>query len=164
MGAKLSTSTANWSWHPHQPAPVAKKTIPQSMFYKDAPFTKLQEKMCGLSALPWRPNSTVAGRSWRRQRHSSPKRPWSCSLRTPRRRRRLLGHTLCISITMSSVQRWHDILMYLKLSTQEPSNTHPMFKFSQPPLNLSPATRTQTFPRGWITFNTTTKTAKIKNV
>ena len=24
----------------------------QSMFYKDAPFTKLQEKMCGLSALP----------------------------------------------------------------------------------------------------------------
>ena len=44
--------------------------------------------MCGLSALPWRPNSTVASRSWRRRRHSSPERPWSCSLRTPRRRRR----------------------------------------------------------------------------
>ena len=25
---------------------------PQGMFYKDAPFTNLQEKMCGLSALP----------------------------------------------------------------------------------------------------------------
>ena len=32
---------ANWSWHPHQPAPVVKKTKPQSMFYRDAPFTKL---------------------------------------------------------------------------------------------------------------------------
>ena len=58
------------------------------MFYKDAPFTKPQEKTCGLSALPWRPNSTAAGRSWRRRRHSSPERPWSCRLRTPRRRRR----------------------------------------------------------------------------
>ena len=26
--------------------------ILQSMFYKDAPFTKLQEKMCGMPALP----------------------------------------------------------------------------------------------------------------
>ena len=78
--------TANWSWHPHQPDPVVKKTKPQSMFYKDAPFTKLQEKMCGLSALPWRPNYTTASRSWRRRRHSSPERPWSCRLRTPRRR------------------------------------------------------------------------------
>ena len=77
--------TANWSWHPHQFAPVVKKTKPQSMFYKDAPFTKLQE-MCGLSALPWRPNSTAASRSWRGWHHSSPKRPWSCSLLTPRRR------------------------------------------------------------------------------
>ena len=59
--------TANWSWHPHQPAPVVKKNKPQSTFYTDAPFTKLQEKMCGLSALPWRPNSTAANRSWRRQ-------------------------------------------------------------------------------------------------
>ena len=30
--------TANWSWHPHQPASVVKKTKPQSMFHKDAPF------------------------------------------------------------------------------------------------------------------------------
>ena len=35
------------------------KTNPQSMFYKAAPFTKLQEKMCGLSALPWQPNSML---------------------------------------------------------------------------------------------------------
>ena len=60
---------------------------PQSTFYKDAPFTKLQEKTCGLSALPWRPNSTAANRSWRRRRHSFPERPWSCRMRTPRRRR-----------------------------------------------------------------------------
>ena len=78
--------TANWSWHPHQPAPVVKKNKPQSMFYKDAPFTKLQEKTRGLSALPWQPNSTAANRSWRRGHHSSPERPWSCRLRTPRRR------------------------------------------------------------------------------
>ena len=51
------------------------------------PFTKLQEKMCDLSALPWWQNSTAASRSWRKWRHSSPKRPWSCRLRTPRRRR-----------------------------------------------------------------------------
>ena len=37
---------------PQMPAPVAKKIKPQSTFYKDAPFTKLQEKTCGLSALP----------------------------------------------------------------------------------------------------------------
>ena len=78
--------TANWSWHSHQPAPVVKKNKPQSTFYKDAPFTKLQEKTCGLSALPWWPNSMAANRSWRRRRHSSPERPWSCRLRTPRRR------------------------------------------------------------------------------
>ena len=80
--------TANWSWHPHQLAPVVKKTKPQSTFYEDAPFTKLQEKMRGLSALPWWPNSTGTSRSWRRRRHSSPERSWSCRLRTPRRRRR----------------------------------------------------------------------------
>ena len=40
------------SWHPHHPTSVVKKTRPQSMFHKDAPFTKLQEKMYGLSALP----------------------------------------------------------------------------------------------------------------
>ena len=81
---------ANWSWHPHphQPAPVVKKTKPQSMFYKAVPFATLQEKMCGLSALPWRPNSTAASRSWRRWRHSPPEQPWSCRLWTPRRRRR----------------------------------------------------------------------------
>ena len=79
--------TVNWSWHPRQLAPVVEKSRPWSMFYKDAPFTKPQEKMCGLSALPWRPNSTAASRSWRRRRHSSPERPWSCRLRTPRRRR-----------------------------------------------------------------------------
>ena len=83
--------TANWSWHPHQSTPVVKKTRPQSMFYKDAPFTKLQEETCGLSARPWRPNSTAVSRSWRRQRHSSPERPWSCSLRTPRRRRKIIA-------------------------------------------------------------------------
>ena len=80
--------TVNWSWHPRQLAPVVEKSRPWSMFYKDAPFTKPQEKTCGLSAPPWRPNSTAAGRSWRRRRHSSPERPWSCRLRTPRRRRR----------------------------------------------------------------------------
>ena len=26
--------TASWSWHPHQPAPVTKKTKPQNMFYQ----------------------------------------------------------------------------------------------------------------------------------
>ena len=51
---------ANWSWHPHQPAPVVKKNKPQSTFYKDAPFTKLQEKTCGLSALPWWPRSFIS--------------------------------------------------------------------------------------------------------
>ena len=80
--------TVNWSWHPRQLAPVVEKSRPWSMFYKDAPFTKPQEKTCGLSALPWRPNSTAARRSWRRRRHSSPERPWLCRLRTPRRRRR----------------------------------------------------------------------------
>ena len=79
--------TVNWSWHPRQLAPVVEKSRPWSMFCKDAPFTKPQEKTCGLSALPWRPNSTAASRSWRRRRHSSPERPWSCRLRTPRRRR-----------------------------------------------------------------------------
>ena len=48
---------------------------------------ELQEKMCGLSALPWLPNSTAASRSWRSGRHSSPARPSSCRLRTPRKRR-----------------------------------------------------------------------------
>ena len=80
------TSIANWSWHPHQPASVVKNTKPQSMFHKDATSTKLEEKMCGLSALPQQPNSRIAGRSWR-QLHSSPKQPWSCSLWTLRRRR-----------------------------------------------------------------------------
>ena len=79
--------TVNWSWHPRQLAPVVEKSRPWSMFYKDAPFTKPQEKTCGLSALPWRPNSTAASRSWRRRHHSSPERPWSCRLRTPSRRR-----------------------------------------------------------------------------
>ena len=82
---------ANWSWHPDQPAPVVEKNKPQSTFYKDVPSTKLQEKTCGLSALPWRPNSTAANRNWERRRHSSPERPWSCRLRTPRRRRRLVS-------------------------------------------------------------------------
>ena len=80
--------TANWSWHPHQPAPVVKKNKQQSTFYKDAPFTKLQEKTHGLSALPWQPNSMAANRSWRRWIHSSPEWPWSRRLRMPRRRRR----------------------------------------------------------------------------
>ena len=62
------------------------------MFYKDDPFTKPQEKTCGLSALPWRPNSTAASRNWKRRRHSSPERPWSCRLRTPRRRRTSQQH------------------------------------------------------------------------
>ena len=66
--------TVNWSWHPRQLTPVVEKSRPWSMFYKDAPFTKPQEKTCGLSALPWRPNSTAASRSWRRRRHSSPER------------------------------------------------------------------------------------------
>ena len=44
--------------------------------------------MCGLSALPWRQNSTAASMGWRRRLHSSPERLWSCSPRTPRRRRR----------------------------------------------------------------------------
>ena len=79
--------TVNWSWHPHQLAPVVEMSRPRSMFYKDAPFTKPQEKTCGLSALPWRPNSTAANRSWRRRHHSSPEQPWSCRLQTPRRRR-----------------------------------------------------------------------------
>ena len=79
--------TTNWSWHPHQPAPVVKKNKPQSTFYKDAPFTKLQEKTCGLSALPWQSNSTAANRSWRRRHHSASERPWSCRLGTSRRRR-----------------------------------------------------------------------------
>ena len=52
-----------------------KLKLAPSTFYKDAPFTKLQEKMCGLSALPWRPNSTAANRSWRRRRLSSPEQP-----------------------------------------------------------------------------------------
>ena len=82
--------TVNWSWHPRQLAPVVEKSRPWRMFYKDAPSTKPQEKTCGLSAPPWRPNSTAASRSWRRRRHSSPERPWSCRLRTPRRRRRSL--------------------------------------------------------------------------
>ena len=60
----------------------------QSTFHKDAPFTKLQEMMCGLSTLPWRPNSTAASSCWRRRRHSSPELPWSNRLRKPRRRRR----------------------------------------------------------------------------
>ena len=79
--------TVNWSWHPRQLAPVVEKSRRWSMFYKDAPFTKPQEKTCGLSALPWRPNSMAASRSWRKRRHSSPEWPWSCRLRTPRRRR-----------------------------------------------------------------------------
>ena len=79
--------TVNWSWHPHQLAPVVEMSRPRSMFYKDAPFTKPQEKTCGLSALSWRPNSMAANRSWRRRHHSSPERPWSSRLRTPRRTR-----------------------------------------------------------------------------
>ena len=36
-----------------KPTKQQQQTIkPQSMFYQDAPFTKLQEKMCDLSALP----------------------------------------------------------------------------------------------------------------
>ena len=62
---------------------MARKTKTHSMFCKDATFVKLQEKLCGLSALTWRPNSMAASRSWRRRLHSSLQRPWSCSLRTP---------------------------------------------------------------------------------
>ena len=93
--------TANWSWHPHQPAPVVKKNKQQSTFYKDVPFTKLQEKMCGLSALPWQPNSMAANRSWRRW-HSSPEWPWSCRMQTPRRRR--TGLSLDMYPTVDSVE------------------------------------------------------------
>ena len=64
--------TISWSWHSHQPAPMVKKTKPQGMFFKDAPFTKLQEKMCDLSALPWWANTTAANRSWRKQLHLYP--------------------------------------------------------------------------------------------
>ena len=46
------------------------------------PLHKATEKMCGLSALPWRPNSTAASRSWRKRLHLSPERPLSCNLRT----------------------------------------------------------------------------------
>ena len=93
--------TVNWSWHPHQLAPVVKKSRKRSMFYKHAPFTKPQEKTCGLSALPWRPNSTAANRSLRRRHHSSPERPWSCTQRTPRRRRRSLYSSLSLSLSLS---------------------------------------------------------------
>ena len=45
------------------------------------------EDLWALSTLPWRPNTTAASRNWRRRLHWSPERPWSCSLRTPRRKR-----------------------------------------------------------------------------
>ena len=80
--------TTSWSWHPHQPCPVAKNTKPQSMFYIDASFTNLQEEMCGLLAVSWWSNSMAASQSWRRWLHLSPELPWSCSLQTPRRRRK----------------------------------------------------------------------------
>ena len=96
--------TVNWSWHPRQLAPVVEKSRPWSMFYKDAPFTKPQEKTCGLSALPWRPNSTAASRSWRRRHHSSPEWPWSCRLRTPRRRRRRRRRSVSFIFSLSSTQ------------------------------------------------------------
>ena len=88
--------TANWSWHPYQPAPVVKKNKPQSTLYKDAPFTKLQEKTCGLAALPWRPNSKAADQTLRLQTGAgeddiihlpSGLNSWSCRLWMPRRRR-----------------------------------------------------------------------------
>ena len=60
---------------PSPTCPCGQEDQTQSTFYKDAPFTKLQEKMCGLSALPCRPNSMAANRSWRRRRHSFPEQP-----------------------------------------------------------------------------------------
>ena len=55
-------------------SPTYPLTKPQSMIYKDAPPPSPPSR--GLSALPWRPNSMAASKSWRRWRHSSPKRPW----------------------------------------------------------------------------------------
>ena len=95
----------NWIWHPHQPASVVKKTKPQSMFYKDALFTKLQEKMCGLSALLWQPNSTATCRSWRRRLHSSPKWPWLCSLWIPGRRSLTILHGKSFIIWLDIVSK-----------------------------------------------------------
>ena len=46
-------------------------------------FTKLQGK-CGLLALPWRPNSTAASKSWRPWIHLAPEWPWLWSLWMPR--------------------------------------------------------------------------------
>ena len=109
--------TVNWSWHPRQPAPVVKKNKPQSTFYKDATFTKLQEKMCGLSALPWRPNSMAANRSWRRWHHSSPERPWSCRLRMPRRRR-IIPHELC----GCEVKDVHSLQSFVSTRSEESDN------------------------------------------
>ena len=101
--------TANWSWHPHQPVPVVKKNKPQSNFYKDAPFTKLWEKTCGLSALPWRPNSMAANMSWRRRHHSSRMRPWSCRLQTLRRRRRSLAFLVGLLAVCVIPVVWHEL-------------------------------------------------------
>ena len=95
---------ANLSWHPRQPAPVVKKNKPQSTFYKDVPFTKIRERTCGLSTLPWRPDSTAANRSWRRRRHSSPERPWSCRLRTPREKRWTVDVWVCSGLP--SISQW----------------------------------------------------------
>ena len=64
--------TASWGWHPHQPAPVVKKTKPHSMLTKDTPFTVLHDKM---SALSWRPDSTAANESRRRWLQLSPEDP-----------------------------------------------------------------------------------------
>ena len=91
--------TARWSWYPHQPA---MKTKPHSMLYKDASLTKLQEKMCGLSALPYQPSSTAASRSWRRWLYSFPKRPWSCSLQTQRSSGRSLPYCGTYPVKMSN--------------------------------------------------------------
>ena len=80
------------SCHPHEPVLVVKETKPQSMFYKDAFIHKATREDVWPVSTPWRPNSTAVNRSWRRRLHSSPELPWSCIVRTQRRKRR--RHTL----------------------------------------------------------------------
>ena len=67
------------SWHHHKPAAVVLKTRRPNRYCRDAHFGRQQEQTCGQQQFSYTPNSTAAGRNWRRQPHSSCRLDSQCS-------------------------------------------------------------------------------------
>ena len=67
------------SWHHHQSATAALKTRRPNMYCRDARFCRQQDKTCGQRQSSYTPNSTAAGRNWRRRTYSPCRLDSQCS-------------------------------------------------------------------------------------